>query len=83
MQSSPHTSDKSSFDFSSRETLIPSATLATVLSKSVRTLQNWRTLGQGPAFVRTGGQGVLYKWGDVSDWLEDNKVNSTSEEVAA
>lgn len=45
---------------------------------SVRTLGNWRNLGQGPAYVKIGGR-VLYPIGKLLEWEQRNTVNSTSE----
>ncbi len=67
----------------SRDALLPVKDLGRQLNKSPRTLDNWRTAGKGPRFIKTGPRGVLYQWGDVLDWLDGRKVSSTSEEVAA
>jgi hypothetical protein len=45
---------------------------------SVRTLANWRFLGNGPAFSRLGGR-VLYPEDKLLEWEAKNTVNSTSE----
>jgi hypothetical protein len=45
---------------------------------SVRTLQNWRNLGQGPAFTKAGGK-VLYSVERLVEWEQRNTVNSTSQ----
>lgn len=45
---------------------------------SVRTLNNWRTTGNGPPFTKIGGA-VLYKRADVERWEHARTVNSTSE----
>ena len=67
----------------SREALLPVIDLGKQLNMSPRTLDNWRTAGRGPRFIKTGPRGVLYQWGDVLDWLDGRKVQSTSENVAA
>lgn len=45
---------------------------------AVRTLNNWRTSGTGPPFVKIGGA-VLYKLGDVLKWEASRTVDSTSQ----
>lgn len=45
---------------------------------SVRTLANWRSSGNGPAFSRIGGR-ILYPEERLMDWEEKSTVNSTSE----
>jgi len=47
-------------------------------SVSVRTLANWRTLGQGPKFTKMGGK-VMYPIDQVEHWESRNTVQSTSE----
>jgi len=36
-------------------------------SISVRTLANWRTQGDGPAYVKIGAK-VLYRMADIESW---------------
>ena len=36
--------------------------------------------GEGPPMIRVG-RAVLYRWDDVSAWLEARRVGSTSETV--
>jgi hypothetical protein len=45
---------------------------------SVRTLNNWRNLGSGPAFTKIGGK-VLYPIEKLIEWEQRNTVQSTSE----
>lgn len=40
---------------------------------SVRTLEDWRHDGKGPAFIRVGGK-VRYRLKDVEAWEESNLV---------
>lgn len=50
------------------------------------TLENWRTRGVGPKFIKTGtgrrGK-VLYDPADIEAWKEANRFQSTSEAEAA
>lgn len=45
---------------------------------SVRTLQNWRNLQQGPKFMKAGGK-VLYRISDIDEWEKKRTVNGTCE----
>jgi DNA-binding transcriptional MerR regulator len=59
--------------------------LAKLLHRESQTLRVWRTLGQGPRFMRTGDgpfSRVLYSRKDVEDWLAQRTFHSTSEERA-
>jgi hypothetical protein len=49
---------------------------------SVRTLQRWRPLGLGPAYLRLGGR-VVYPLDDVEQYERDNKVTSGAGTPAA
>ena len=45
---------------------------------SVRTLQNWRNLQQGPKFMKAGGR-VLYKTTEIDEWEKNRTVSGTCE----
>lgn len=47
-----------------------------------QTLNNWRTLGRGPRFIKAGGR-VAYDPADIEAWKSGRRVSSTSESVAA
>jgi predicted DNA-binding transcriptional regulator AlpA len=47
--------------------LLTTAELAAILQLSPSTLANWRSLGQGPPYRKTGGA-VRYRWADVEAW---------------
>jgi len=38
-----------------------------------QTLANWRSKGQGPAFIRAGGR-ILYHGTDLITWIETNRI---------
>ncbi len=48
-------------------TLIREHDLAKRWDKSVRTLQRWRAMGQGPSYICIGGS-VRYRLGDILDY---------------
>lgn len=45
---------------------------------SVRTLANWRCLGQGPKFTKVGGR-ILYPLAEVAEWDARHTVANTSQ----
>ena len=45
---------------------------------ATKTLENWRTLGLGPKFIKAGRR-VFYDPADLQLWREQNRVGSTSE----
>ena len=66
------------------DTLLTSAELAKALKVAPRTPEAWRNRGDGPRYHRIGGKlgRVIYRWGDVLDYLNRRAFNSTSEESA-
>lgn len=48
-------------------------TLAKRLSLSARTLQRWRPLGQGPAYLKLGGR-VAYRHVDIEAWEAQQRI---------
>ena len=55
---------------------------AALIRVAPKTLENWRVLGKGPKFIKAGGR-VLYSASDVLEYLNSNRVCSTSERAAA
>ena len=45
-----------------------------LLGVTYRTLEQWRHLGKGPAYVRVGGA-VRYLPNDLTEWLGSNRVD--------
>ena len=60
------------------EPLIDTRSAAPLAGVAVKTLENWRTLGLGPKFIKAGRR-VLYDPADLFAWREQNRVGSTSE----
>lgn len=52
------------------------ADAASYLGLSVRTLENKRTLGTGPVFVKVGR--IFYYRADLDDWLRSRRATSTA-----
>ena len=44
-----------------------------------KTLENWRSLGKGPAFHKVGGK-VLYEESELDAWLQTCRRTSTSQQ---
>ena len=55
------------------------AELAEYLAMNPQSLNNWRTQGYGPAFVKVG-RNVRYREGDITDWLESQVATETAGE---
>jgi DNA-binding transcriptional MerR regulator len=60
------------------EPLIDTRGAAPLAGVAAKTLENWRTLGLGPKFIKAGRR-VLYDPADLLAWREQNRVGSTSE----
>ena len=50
-----------------------SAEVAQLLRISVKTLANWRSMGQGPPFIKVGGR-VAYRAQAVLDWARQQEI---------
>jgi len=51
------------------------------LNKSTNTLQVWRGRGYGPPWSKNGGH-VAYKLADLEQWLQEQKVQPESSDLA-
>ncbi len=60
-------------DLSALDELLTTADVAGRLGCPPRTLEQWRYLGRGPAYVRVGAH-VRYRAADVSAWLHEHRV---------
>jgi predicted DNA-binding transcriptional regulator AlpA len=49
--------------------------LAAMLGVAVSTLQSWRSVREGPAFVRAG-RSVLYRTAAITEWLEQAETQT-------
>ncbi|EKE73775.1 helix-turn-helix transcriptional regulator [Oceanibaculum indicum] len=57
--------------------------VAAILGVSVRTLENWRSTGGGPRFMRVGKRAVRYRPEDVQAFVEGMTFANTGEAQAA
>ncbi len=64
------------------ENLLSEAEAAPRIGVKPKTLANWRTLGEGPKFIRAGRR-IVYDPADIEAWKETRRVGSTSEKIAA
>ena len=50
-------------------------TAAALIGISEKTLRNWRSLGEGPPYLRAGGPGsrVLYRYKDLEKWIDSRE----------
>lgn len=55
---------------------------AEFLSYSVRALQNWRTRGGGPQYVKVSSRSIRYRRRDLIAWAE-SKITAHSTEATA
>jgi excisionase family DNA binding protein len=51
---------------------------ASYLNLSLRTLEDWRRTGTGPAYAKLGAR-VVYRLSDLDAWVAARVVASTSE----
>jgi DNA-binding transcriptional MerR regulator len=58
--------------------LLATADAAPLAGVAPKTLENWRTLGLGPRFIKAGRR-VLYDPADLLAWRDQNRFRSTSE----
>ncbi len=59
-------------------TLLPTRDAAPMAGVAPKTLENWRSDGKGPKFIRAGRK-VLYDPNDITAWKDANRHSSTSE----
>ncbi len=64
----------------SKTVLIGEHDAASILNLKVSTLRRWRWSGDGPRFIKLGGA-VRYDPADLDQFIDENKVSSTSAAV--
>ena len=52
---------------------------AKLIGFSIRTLQKWRTQGEGPPFVRVSARAIRYRREDIDQWIVSQIRTSTSD----
>lgn len=58
--------------------LLTTSDAAPVAGVAAKTLENWRSDGKGPRFIKAGRK-VLYDPADIAVWKDANRYSSTSE----
>ena len=58
-------------------TMLSTHEAAPLVGVAPKTLENWRTLGRGPTFVKAGGR-VVYDPADIEIWKSTRRSSSTS-----
>ncbi len=56
---------------------------AKLLGFSIRSLQKWRTTGEGPLFVRVSARAIRYRREDLNRWIEERIRTSTTDPAHA
>lgn len=62
--------------------LLDTVNAAPLAGATVGTLENWRTQGVGPKFIKVGRR-VFYDPDDLAEWRASRRFQSTSEAEAA
>jgi len=61
-------------DQSALDELLTTADVAGRLGVPPRTLEQWRYLGRGPAYIKVGNKSVRYRQSDIDAFLDDHRV---------
>lgn len=64
-------------------TLLSTRAAADYLGVSPRTLESWRRLGGGPAFIRLSANRCSYHRADLDTWIDERRRLSTTAEPTA
>jgi len=64
------------YDF---DTLIDERQAAEILCYSRRALQNWRSRGGGPKFIKVSTRSVRYTRRDLQEWVVARRVANTTQ----
>jgi predicted DNA-binding transcriptional regulator AlpA len=62
---------------------VDTQTAAQMIGVEPRTLDNWRSAGIGPKFLRISAKLIRYDPRDIEAWKDDRRVSSTSQQIAA
>jgi hypothetical protein len=55
---------------------------AVILRRQTKTLEQWRWKRIGPPFIRQGPRSVMYRRGDLVDWMKAQTVRHTDKFAA-
>ena len=74
----PQVKPEENMDYSVEE-FVRTKEAARILKLSESLLEKMRVTGNGPPFCKAGPRIVVYRVGDILNWLESRKITSTSE----
>ena len=57
--------------------------LAALLKVSKRTIQRWRSSGEGPPFIRVGARSIRYQLSSCMEWAEERTFMHHAQELNA
>ena len=60
--------------FEPTDVYLNSTQAAELINVGLQTLANWRFLGEGPAYIKTGRRLVRYRHSDLIHWLDEQRV---------
>jgi predicted DNA-binding transcriptional regulator AlpA len=58
--------------------VLPTSEAAKILGKDRRTLENWRSKGHGPAYIKLNQRAVGYLYNDLIDYIRAHRVEPAS-----
>jgi len=62
-------------DQSALDELLTTADVAGRLGVPPRTLEQWRYLGRGPAYIKVGNKSVRYRQSDIDAFLDAHRID--------
>ena len=62
--------------------LVDEKEAAKILCYTVRALQNWRSRGGGPQFIKVSRRSIRYSIDDLNEWIEARKISNTAQYAA-
>ena len=59
--------------------VLSTAEAAAIIGKDKRTLDNWRSMGRGPAYVRLNQRSVGYLRADVVEYVRKHRIEPANQ----
>jgi hypothetical protein len=60
--------------------LVSESRAAALIAAAPKTLERWRSTGDGPPFVRAGPRMIRYALADLQAWIEAQRAESLADE---
>ena len=54
--------------------LVSTKVAAKIMGTEPRTMDNWRSLGRGPAYIKLNNRNVRYALADLLDYIQKHRV---------